>query len=89
MSGFKDLARGLQELSDFSKSLDGQVAEVKFDPSDPASVQRAVAEMERNIDDKAARYSSNDAVRNIARDLKAQYKNQIEQLAAKRRQTEL
>ena len=41
------------------RPLNSEVAKLKFDPADPASVEFAVHMMERIIDQKAGRYSSN------------------------------
>jgi hypothetical protein len=58
---------------------------VQFDPADSASVERAIADMERAIDSKLASSQSNALVASIATEMKAKYRDQIlEQVAAVR-----
>jgi hypothetical protein len=71
----------LAELSSAMASLDGEVAQLRFTPSDPASVQRAIEEMEAAVDRKAAAYSSNPMVVKIAEASKEAFRKKIQEIA--------
>jgi hypothetical protein len=62
ISGLDQLQRQLAEAQTAMSMLNGEVAKLKFDPTDPASVESAVHMMKRMIDQKAGRYSSNPIV---------------------------
>jgi len=62
ITGLDQLQRQVAEAQAAMSMLDGEVARLKFDPDDPASVEAAVRTMERMIDQKAGRYSSNPIV---------------------------
>ena len=62
ITGLDQLQRQLTEAQAAMSALNGEVAKLKFDPDDPASVEAAVRTMERMIDQKAGRYSSNPIV---------------------------
>lgn len=85
ITGLDKLSRSLDELSQFSKDIDGHIGEVRFSPHDPSDIQRAIAEMEAMIDERSASYSRNEHVQNIASELKERYRQAIlEKAAAKR-----
>lgn len=77
-----------KELSDAQRaleSLDGELGTVKFDPTDPGSIEAAIEAMETLIDEKTAEFSSNSIVMDLAQAMKDQYRNGIvEQAAAAR-----
>lgn len=82
ITGLDKLSRKMDELSKFAKDIDGHLGEVKFDPSDPGDIERAIAEMEAMVDQKASSYSRNDAVQNIADTMKEKYRQAILDKAA-------
>jgi hypothetical protein len=73
ITGFDKLQRTLSDVSKVLGSMDGTIAQVRFDPNDLASVEGAVREMERAIDAKTAGYSSNPLICNVAAQMKATY----------------
>lgn len=83
LTGFDELQKELQTASRALKALDGTVAELKFNPSDPQSVNAAIKDMERAIDRKVAPYRNNEIVRNLALEMKASYKSEIRAQARK------
>lgn len=83
LTGFDELKKELQAASRALKALDGTVAELEFDPSDPQSVNAVIREMERAIDRKVAPYRNNEIVRNLALEMKASYKSEIRAQARK------
>lgn len=85
ITGLDKLTRKLDELSNFAKEIDGQLGKVEFDPHDPGDIERAIAEMEVMVDERSATYSRNDAVQNIATQMKESYRRAILEKAAARR----
>ncbi len=77
ITGFDTLQKELAELQRAMASLDGEVAQLHFTPGDPASVQRAIEEMEAAVDRKAASYSSNPTVVKIAEGSKEAFRKRI------------
>lgn len=82
ITGLDKLSRKLDELSKFAKEIDGHLGEVKFNPRDPGEIERAIAEMETMVDEKASSYSHNDAIQNIADQMKEKYRQAILDKAA-------
>ncbi|MNS06315.1 hypothetical protein D3C72_377370 [compost metagenome] len=89
ITGLDKLSRKLNELSKFAKDIDGHLGEVKFNPNDPSDIERAIAEMEALVDERASNYSRNDAIQNIADQMKETYRRAIlDKAAAKRLEAE-
>ncbi len=82
ITGLDKLSRKLDEVSKFAKDVDGHLGEVNFDPGNPGEIERAIAEMEAMVDDRASRYSRNDAVQSIADQMKQTYRQAILDKAA-------
>ena len=74
MSGFDDLQKTLEDAQRAMQSLDGELATLRVDPNNP---QAAIAEMERLIDEKLARYKGNPIVDRIAEGSKETFRNRI------------
>ena len=62
--------------------LEGEIAEVKFDPFDPQSIEVAIQQFEAEIDEKASGYSGNEMVQGIIADLKEIGRDSILERAA-------
>jgi hypothetical protein len=75
--GLDKLQRDLEEASRAFAALDGEIAEVRFDPHDPASVESAISAMEQAVDEKVAAASNNAMVKNVVDELKAKYREEI------------
>jgi hypothetical protein len=85
VTGLDQFQRTLQEAGEAFKALDGQIATLRFSPDDPASIDRAIHEMEAAIDSKAAPYSDNSFVQPIVEQLKEKYRTAILERAAEAR----
>ena len=83
IQGLEKLQRELKDAERALKALDGTVATLKFDPGDPNSVKNAIRHMETAVDNKVARYRSNELVANLAQGVKDQYRKKILELAAR------
>ena len=62
--------RNIKELERAVSGLDGQVAQLEFDPHDPQSIDTAIQQLYSAIDTRLASYRGNDIVANIGRELK-------------------
>jgi hypothetical protein len=77
ITGLDKLQRELEDAQRAFRFLDGTIATLKFDPSDPQSVQNAIRQMEAAIDSKTAAYRGNALVAKVAKAMKDQYREKI------------
>ena len=77
IAGLDKLQRELEDAQRAFRSLDGTIATLKFDPSDPRSVQNAIRQMEAVIDSKTAANGGNPLVTKVAKAMKDQYREKI------------
>jgi hypothetical protein len=80
------LQRELQAAEGALRTLDGTIANLKFDPDDRQSVQNAIRQMETAIDTKVARYRSNALVSQLVANMKEQYRRKILEFAKARKE---
>ena len=84
-SGFDDLQRQLEEAERAAKALDGQLTNVSFDPDKPETVQAAIRQMEKAVDDKMRPYRGNPLVEELAQTTKEGMREQILREAQKKK----
>jgi hypothetical protein len=77
ITGLDNLQRQLSDAQRAFRSLDGQVATVRFDPNNPESIEAAVRTMESAIDDRAAPYRDNPFVAPLIPKMKEKYREAI------------
>jgi hypothetical protein len=77
ISGLDSLQKMLSDASLAFEKLDGEIAELSFDPNDPASVKEAIRSMEIAIDRKVGAFKGNPMVAQLIPQLKAKYRNAI------------
>ena len=77
IEGLDKLQKQLEDASKAFETLDGEITTIQFDPSDQASVEAAIADMERAIDSKTAPFAGNPFVENVSAQMKAKYRDQI------------
>jgi hypothetical protein len=82
ITGLDAITKKMEQLAKFAGELDGDVANVSFDPHDPASIDQAINEVNAAIDERAASYGRNDWVENAADQLKEQARSAILEKAA-------
>ncbi|MGX5733883.1 hypothetical protein [Bosea thiooxidans] len=82
ISGFDKLQKKMDQLARFGAELDGELTIVKFDPTDPSSIEAAIQEACNAIDAKAKYYADNDMIQNIADQAKETFREQILEKAA-------
>lgn len=85
MKGVGELSKIFKELEKFLSEIDGELGTVNFDPFDAASIEQAIIEMERMIDDKSMTYSRNQMIQDIAIETKTNYRQAIIDKAAEAR----
>lgn len=82
ITGLDALQRQLKELERALRDLDGGIANVRFDPDDPGSIERAIQQLNDAIDEKVRPYGRNDIVQSIAEELKESGRAKILERAA-------
>lgn len=80
-SGFDQLQKTLGDAQKALGELNGTIAELRFDPKDPASVAAAIAEMESAVDAKVAPYRGNPIIEPLAAKSKEAFRKAIEERA--------
>ncbi len=80
LNGMSEVTRNMEQLK---RALDGVFAELSYDPLNAKDVARAIREIEQKVDLKMAPYISNSGVRQIASDLKSEYRRAILEQAEK------
>ena len=80
-SGIRALSKKLEETSAFSASLENGW-KFEIDRSDPESVQKAIRDMEADVDEKAAAYPHNDMIVGVAGSIKEKLRQIILDRAA-------
>jgi hypothetical protein len=82
MSGFDRITKTLEEAAKAVEGIDGELGSVSFDPNDPGSIETAIAEIARIVDDKLGGYESNPIVAQMADAMKESYRQGILEKAA-------
>lgn len=88
ITGLDQLNHDLEEAQMAMSEVDGELGSVRFDPQDPTSVEAAIHEVERLIDEKLGSYASNPIVGPLIEGMKEQYRQGILDKAAEARTAE-
>jgi Predicted nucleotide-binding protein containing TIR-like domain len=88
ITGIDQLQRQLKDASNALQALDGEIASVRFNPDDPASIETAVAQVEEAIDAKIAPYRGNAMVENVVAQMKQKYREQLLERATEARSSQ-
>lgn len=62
ITGLDKLTRDLEQAQKGMAGMDGELGTVNFNPHDPASIDAAVQEVERLVDERLGGYSDNPIV---------------------------
>ena len=85
IDGLDKLTRELEAAQKALGELDGDLGSVSIDPHDPASIEAAIQEAARMVDERVAPYASNPLVAQLVEAVKeAQREGLLEQAAAAR-----
>lgn len=85
IDGLDTFTRQLDEAQKALASIDGDLGEVRFSPDDPASIERAIQDVEAMIDERLSAYATNPIVGPLAEEMKEQYREAIVARAAEAR----
>jgi hypothetical protein len=88
VTGLDQFQRKLHEITHAVEAIGGDIAQLRFNPHDPASIDVAIHQMEAAIDAKVASYASNSTVASIVQELKERFRQEIVDRAARARLTE-
>ena len=89
ITGLDKLQRQLADARSALEALNGDLGDVSFDPHDPASLETAIGEMARRVDERVGAYADNPIVAPVAAELKERTRTAIlERAAAARLQGE-
>ena len=82
VTGLDGFMKELAEVQKAFGSTEEKIAELRFSPDDPHSIQAAIAQMEAAVDEKTARYRSNPLVMQLGNGMKETYRKAILDKAA-------
>lgn len=82
IKGLDKLTKKTDQLSKFVANIDGELANVSFDPKDPVSIEAAIQTAYEAIDEKAQVSSQNDWIESLVDQLKEHTREQILKRAA-------
>lgn len=85
ITGFNKLQKILGDAQRALADLDGSLGSVSFDPHDPSSIEVAIAEVERMVDERLGAYVDNPIVGPLAAQMKDRYREAILERAAEAR----
>ena len=82
INGLDKLSRDLELAQKAMETLDGELGTVSFNPNDPGSIDAAIQEVERLIDERLGSYDSNPIIAPMMESLKEKYREGILEKAA-------
>ncbi|WP_432787027.1 hypothetical protein AAEX37_01100 [Oligella sp. MSHR50489EDL] len=85
ITGLDKLQKDVKDVEQALNKLDGELEVVNFDPNDPASIESAIHSVNRMIDERLGKYSSNPIVAPLAEQMKEKYREGILEKAAEAR----
>ncbi len=85
ITGLDSFTRDIKEAERALRNLDGELGVVKFDPNDPSSIEAAIMEVEKLIDDRLGSFRTNPIIAPLIDGMKEQYREGIIQRASSAR----
>jgi hypothetical protein len=82
IEGLENMSKHLDQVSEAFGENEGVLGELRFDPNDPASIESAIQESERIIDERVAAYPNNPLLESIGEQMKERYRAGIVERAA-------
>lgn len=82
VTGFDKLSRNLAEAQKALAALDGELGTVSFDPHDPGSIDAAIQEVERLVDERLGSHAANPIIGPMIDGMKERYRQGILDRAA-------
>jgi hypothetical protein len=77
LEGFDELQRIFAEAQEALKKIHGELGAVSFDPNSSQSVEAAIFDMEKLIDDRMRPYSKNEIIKPLIESTKEAFRNAI------------
>jgi len=81
ITGLDDLQNALQDAQQAAEDLNGEIAQLHFDPGDQESIERAIAQGKAAVDTRLGQYETNPFVSKMSEGLKQQIEDQVRQRA--------
>lgn len=85
IKGLESLQKTLAEAQAALKAVNGELGTLNFDPEDPASIEAAISESERLVDERLGMYSGNSIVGPLISDMKEAFRAAVIEKAAEAR----
>jgi hypothetical protein len=82
IAGLDEIHRELADAQRAMEDVDGELGTVRFDPHDPTSIERAISEVDRMIDERLGRYADNAIIGPMIQEMKESYRGGIIESAA-------
>jgi len=85
LKGLDDLQRTLSEAQRALEAVNGELGTLSFNPEDPGSVEAAIAESERLVDERLGKYANNSIVGPLMAQMKQSFRTAVIEKAAEAR----
>ncbi len=82
LKGLDKLQRQLKQAQEALNGLDGELGSVSFDPRDPGSIEAAISDVGRMIDERLGSYAANPFIGPLATKMKERYREALLEKAA-------
>lgn len=82
IKGLENLSQSIGEAQEALSNLDGDLPYVSFNPAEPASIEAAIQEMERVIDERVGSHADNPFVAPLVEGAKERFRQVILDKAA-------
>lgn len=85
LKGLGDLQKTLSEAQRALEAVNGELGTLSFNPDDPGSVEAAIAESERLVDQRLGKYANNSIVGPLIVQMKQSFRAAVIEKAAEAR----
>lgn len=85
LKGLDDLQKTLSEAQIALEAVNGELGTLSFNPEDPGSVEAAIAESERLVDERLGKYANNSIVGPLMVQMKQSFRAAVIEKAAEAR----
>lgn len=88
ITGLDSLVKELDDAQKALEAVNGELGTLTFNPSDPASIEGAIADAQRLVDDRLGPYASNSIVKPLMQQMKDHFRQAVLDKAAEERAKE-
>ena len=85
LKGLEGLQKTLSEAQKALEAVNGELGTLSFNPEDPGSVEAAIAESERLVDERLGKYATNSIVGPLIIQMKQSFRTAVIEKAAEAR----